>query len=400
MAGKFINKQYVNTVDSLTKGTVNKVKNANYLFNDKPPVLLKAWYNLNKRGTTFDEGTQAEYVALGKNSPLRFNKISGAVIYSSGIKIAFDVQYDEDGLGVSQMPNIGGIVLPNTWIPYVGDYFSIDHAGKEWLYKVSSVSFDTIDNGNNIYSFEAAIDNYGIELIEKQVVERYKMIVNNIGSDFNAVIKEENYDLIDRLDSVLTTLKDYYIALFYCDRVQTFVYEGKYGFLYDPYMIEFILRNEILKGSTEYIFVHHEVQIPRTFAIDYNNSLYRAIENKSIENFNNKAVGAEAIEDKYSLFATVLEQYYKIDYNKGNIFGSFQPLDSALINNVKENVELDVSESKAIYNIIVRYFNNKSLDSSTIDILEKINFEATPILFYAIPMIIYSIEYSIKNLLK
>ena len=45
--GKFINKSYVNTIDALTKGTINKVQNANYVFNDKPPVICN-WYNLNK----------------------------------------------------------------------------------------------------------------------------------------------------------------------------------------------------------------------------------------------------------------------------------------------------------------------------------------------------------------
>ena len=134
--GKFINKSYVNTIDALTKGTINKVQNANYVFNDKPPVICN-WYNLNKEGTTFDEGTRAEYVSLGSQSPLKFNKIIDAIFYSSGIKIEFDVQYEDEGLGVSNMPSISGIVLPNTWIPYSGDYFTYKQDGKEWLYQVT-----------------------------------------------------------------------------------------------------------------------------------------------------------------------------------------------------------------------------------------------------------------------
>ena len=37
--GKFINKSYTNTIDSLTCGMIQKVKSANYVFNNKPPVL-------------------------------------------------------------------------------------------------------------------------------------------------------------------------------------------------------------------------------------------------------------------------------------------------------------------------------------------------------------------------
>ena len=33
--GKFINKSYSNAIDSLTSGTIQKVKTANYVFNNK-----------------------------------------------------------------------------------------------------------------------------------------------------------------------------------------------------------------------------------------------------------------------------------------------------------------------------------------------------------------------------
>ena len=396
--GKFINKSYVNTIDALTKGTINKVQNANYVFNDKPPVICN-WYNLNKEGTTFDEGTRAEYVSLGSQSPLKFNKIIDAIFYSSGIKIEFDVQYEDEGLGVSNMPSISGIVLPNTWIPYSGDYFTYKHAGKEWLYQVTSVSFDTIDNGNNIYKFDAVVNNYGIEAIEKQVVQKYKMIINNVGTSFNAVIKEENYDAIDKLDQILTTLKDYYIALFYNDAVQTFTYEGYYGKLYDPYMIEFLMRNNILSGSTEYIYVNHEIPVPRTFAIDYNQSYFRALETNTMDLFNNRKCTAPLIDNQYSLFASVRDEYFIISYTKKGL-SEFQTLDAELISRVKENQEYEDSDDKSFYNIIIKYFNHSPLNSNMIPLIEDIKFKSSPDFFYTIPMIIYIIENSIKNLMK
>ena len=396
--GKFINKSYVNTIDALTKGTINKVQNANYVFNDKPPVICN-WYNLNKEGTTFDEGTRAEYVSLGKQSPLKFNKIIDAIFYSSEIKIEFDVQYEDEGLGVSNMPSISGIVLPNTWIPYSGDYFTYKHAGKEWLYQVTSTSFDTIDNGNNIYKFDAVVDNYGIDVIEKQVVQKYKMIINNVGTSFNAVIKEENYDAIDKLDQILTVLKDYYIALFYNDAVQTFTYEGYYGKLYDPYMIEFLMRNNILSGSTEYIYVNHEIPVPRTFAIDYNQSYFRALETNTIDLFNNRKCTAPLINNQYSLFASVRDEYFMISYTKKGL-SEFQTLDAELISRVKENQEYEDSDDKSFYNIIIKYFNHSPLNSNMIPLIEDIKFKSSPDFFYTIPMIIYIIENSIKNLMK
>lgn len=395
MSGKFINKTYVNTIDNLTKSTVDKVKVANYVFNDKPPVVCN-WYNLNNKATTLDEGTRAEYSALGKHSPMKYNKITDAIFYANNIKIEFDVVYEEDGLSAGTPPTISGIVLPNTWVPYQGDFFTFKHAGKEWMYKINSVSFDTIDNGNNIYKFEAYVDNIGIDAIECQVVKRFRMIINNVGTNFKSIIEEDSYLTIDIMDNILTTLKNNYIALFYNERVQTFTYDGYYGKLYDPYLIEFLNRNKILEGSDEYIFVHHEVPVPRTFSIEYNNTYFRALETKSIDNFNNEPFTANMINNQYTLFSTVAENYYMIDYKNIGV-ESYQTLEPEFIHRLKENNEY---EKLSYYNIVIKYMNNKKLDSVIIDIIENIKFTKDDTnLFYIIPMIIYILEESIKNLM-
>ena len=398
--GKFINKTYANTIDALGKGMINKVKNANYVFNDKPPVISD-WYNINARGTSFDEGTRGEYSSIGTDSPIRYNKIIGAIFYSQGIKIALDVEYGDDGLAVGSQPNVSGIVLPNTWIPYAGDYFSIEHVGRKWLYKVDSVSFDTLDNGNNVYSFEAHMDNHGCDYIEKLVVERYKMIINNVGTDFNAIIKQVNYDLIDNLDAILTKLKDYYCILYFKQSVQTFIYQGTYGNLYDPYMIEFLSKNSILKGSTNYVYVSHETFVPETFAIDYDKTFFRAVETHTKNRFVTNTAIADYIDDQYSLFNTTLDSYFKIDYNSPRaMLTSFSTLDPNLVSMVQENREIkDQLDPDAIYNIIVRYFNDRPLDSSIVPIIENIDFKPNQKLFYTIPFVIYAIEDGIRKLM-
>ena len=400
MGGKFINKTYAGAIDALQQGTIQRVKNANYVFNDKPPVISD-WYNMSKRGTTFDEATRAEYSTINsKTSPVRYNKITGAIFYSSGIKLTTDVDFNDEGLGLATQPAINGIVLPNTWIPYAGDYFSIQHAGKEWLYKCTATSFDTIDNGNNIYNFEAVLDNYGIDNIEKLVVGRYKMIINNVGTEFDAIIKEEDYNLIDILDGLLSNIKNYYISLFYKESLQTFAYEGRYGNLYDPYMIEFLIRNRILTGSQPYIYVSHATQIPTTFAIDYDKTFFRAIETKSIERFCNCPATADIIEDRYSLFRTVYDKYFKISYNPKIEFNTFSVLDPLLISDVQENAEREFNNTRALNNIITRYFNNIPLNSDIVKIFENVDFTPSPYLFYTIPFVIYIIETEIRKMMS
>lgn len=395
--GKFINKSYTKTIDSLTQGMIQKVKTANYVFNNKPPVICD-WYNIDVEATTMDEGTGAEYSAIGKNSPIRYKLIKDAIFYGQGIQIEIDLEYDEDGLS-SSPSSISGIVLPNTWIPYQGDHFTLKQAGKEYIYRVNAVSYDTIDNENNVYKFDAMMDQTGECYIENQVIETYRMIINNVGTSFKPIIKETIYDCIDTLDGLLIQLKNYYIALFYNDSVQTFTYKGAYGNLYDPYMIEFLSRNDILLGSDEYIYVNHEVPVSRTFGIDYNQSIFRALETKTKERFTNQNCNAELIQDQYSLFSTVAEDYYIIKHKD---FGMslFNPVDAQLISNVKCNELLESNNPKAYYNIMVKYFNDADIDSSIIPILEQIDFKPSVDLFYGMPMLIYVLEYSIKKLMS
>lgn len=392
----FINKTYSNTIDSLTKGMIDKVKSANYVYNNKPPVIGD-WYNQDIDTTTLDEGTGAEYVSIGKNSPIRFNLIEDAVFYAQNIQIEIDLEYDEDGL-TSAPPAISGIVLPNTWIPYSGDYFTLKQVGKDYIYRVESVSYDTIDNNNNVYKFEARIDKAGKSYIDKQVVNKYKMVINNVGTSFKAVIKESDYNCIDTLDQILVTLKNYFIALFYRDAIQTFTYKGFYGNLYDPYMIEFLSRNNILAGSKEYVYVHHEVPVPRTFSIEYNNSPFRALETKNISGFSNNSCIGELINNQYTLFATVIEDYFMIKY-KDQGLSLFNPIDSLLISGVKTKEKLPITDQKAYYNIIIDYFNDGKIDSSIVPILESIEFKDTADLFYGIPMLIFVLESGIKKLM-
>lgn len=395
--GKFINKSYAKTIDSLTSGMIQKVKTANYVFNNKPPVLCD-WYNIDKDATTIDEGSGLQYSDVGKTSPIRYKLIKDAIFYSQGIQIEIELEYDEDGLSTAPS-SINGIILPNTWIPYQGDHFCLKQAGKEYLYRVNSVSYDTIENDNNVYKFDAAIDQTGKTYIDNQVTENYRMIINNVGTSFKSIIKETIYDCIDTIDNILIQLKNNYIALFYNDAVQTFTYEGYYGKLYDAYMIEFLSRNDILKSSDEYIFVHHEVPVPRTFCIDYNNTLFRALETNSKEKFSINACVANAIDNQYSLFASVTEQYFSIEYNGKGIY-SFNPISGELIGRTKRNEEFDQYDEHAYMNIIIKYMNKSKIDSNILPLLESIDFKPSVDMFYCIPMIIYVLENSVKNLMS
>ena len=396
--GKFINKNYSNAIGSMKQNTIDRVKNANYVFNDKPPIIVN-WYNIDKEATTFDEGTGAEYSQIGKSSPIRYRKIVGAVIYGSGIRIETEMDFNEEGLGLSTQPSVSAVILPNTWIPYAGDYFTYTYGGRDYLYKVIEATFDTIDNDNNLYRITAQLDSVGTEQLEKQVNCNYRMVINNVGTSYSAIIKEEHYFTIEDLDVRLDKLRNYYVDLFYSDEVQTFVLNDVRGNLYDSEVIQFMMDNSIMEGSKENIYVDHANPVQRAFEIEYDRSIFKALEEKDKNMFISKNYYGEHISNPYTLFYTTGKNFYTA--KKGVGAYSFTKISPELSTRVLTNNMVDFGDDKEFYNIIIRYFNSDDyVDDDTLRIIKNIEYKPTQELFYCIPMIIFIIEDSIKKLMK
>ena len=137
------------------------------------------------------------------------------------------------------------------------------------------------------------------------------------------------------------------------------------------------------------------------FSIDYNDTLFRALETNTKEKFTINACIADVIDNQYSLFATVVENYFQIDYSerKSGLF-QFCPINSELISRVKTNEEFDEFDKNSYMNIIIKFMNKSKIDSNIIPLLESIEFEPSVDLFYCIPMIIYALEVSVEKLMS
>ena len=232
------------------------------------------------------------------------------------------------------------------------------------------------------------------------------MIINNVGTKYNPIIRSNDYDLIEELDNILITLKKYYKDLFFDEKVQTFIFVLDGFHIYDPFMIEFLIRNKLMDGDDQYIYVSHQTYTNRTFSIDYDKTFFRSVElgdKNKISSCLNSIAGE--IVDPNSLLSTRIERYYKVDYNIPfkdiNVYnGRIQNFDLDMIDKISNDEYYLPNDPHAMYNIIIGYFNNKEFKSDIIDILENITYMPNIELFYSVPIIIYIIEYYIKNLLK
>lgn len=401
----FTNTQYTDAVKSMVGTNINILQNPLYIFNDKKPTIV-TYYNKSINNSTLDEVSGLEYATIGENCPSKFNKIEDALLY--GIDI-ININYtldDEDGQVDTDDITGEAYILPNTFEPQVGDYFVIDHIKKEkLLFIVTEIQSDTLDNGNNFWKIGYKLEHVGQDYLDFldgiNLNDSFKMITSTVGTNLKSVIRSDDYDLLKELEDEAATLKEYFKEIFFNPPIQTFVYVYKDAHFYDPYMIEFMIRNKILDGIDDYIHVDHAMSTWATFGIDYDHTFYKALEDKSkkkADKCSTMAVGS-FIEDKLSLLTTRLEDYYFIDYNNPKyapFMTKIETISNKMIDKIVNGTPFDITVP-AFCNIIVNYFDDQEITHKDLELLEDIELNEPKDLFYYMPILIFVLEqYAMK----
>lgn len=405
--GKFIDTQYYDTVDSLVKMNEDLVQNPFYSYNDKKCTKVR-YYNINNEKTTLDPGSKLAYTDIGDESPIRFNIIHGLYLYQF---IKAELNFENGEFGLESNPLTGeSYILPNTIIPTDGDFFEVDHIkDSTWLFKVTDVQRDTLDNGSNVYKIGWSLDRTTNKDILKNVVEEFKYVDVEKGSNLKAIVKLEKYEVAERLDQMGTSLRKYFRGLFYSDQIQTFTYKwyNEYA-MYDPFAVEFIIRNALLDDHMDYLHIKHQMSVPNTFVIDYDRTLYRAFEERNKDRLFHSRYQSQAdqITDITSIFNTRYEDYFALNYNViAEENGPFNPrgiipiMEEELINHVMSG-EMYTDHDKLFNNIIIKYFNNEDIYKEDIDSILYIDFEPVKDIFYKTLLLIFCVDFYTKKLLS
>lgn len=397
----FTNTVHKNTIDTLVDGYKEKLKNPYYMHMDSTGTLT-TYFNQNITKSTLDEGSKTEYIMIGKDSPIKFNKVNNFYIYGLE-KINFELENSDFGLSANDISG-EGIILPNTVIPIANDYFIINHINQKLLFKVTSVSINALENGSNMYKIEFILDKVGEEVdkIYKQIENDFEMVITNVGTQFNSVIRSSDYNFIDKVEDIILRLNKYYLNLFYNTRVQTFTFTHKGKYFYDPYMIEFIKKHGIISDTGSYIHVAHQTFLPNTFSLDYDRTFFRLVEHPDLKSRKPRIHSqAEVVDEYLSILCTRPEDYYKIEYigndNTNPNRYIIENFDIDLIERIYRN---ELYKNENYVNIIIKYFNNIEFDLDNIYSIEDIEYEQNITLFYHIPILIYILNNKIKNILR
>lgn len=393
---KFINTQKKDTIDSLVQG-FNDLVIPFYMHLDKKGTPT-TYFHINKSQSTLDEGSKIPYSLYGNDSPIKYDKIYDFFIYGLQEIIT---ELDLGDWGMEANPIEGeATILPNTIVPFPNDYFIIDHLKHPLLFKVISVTGDCLENGNNVYKISYKLDNINHELIDFDIADEYRMLIDNVNGEFKSIIRKTDYEIIDEVEKTLTMLKEYYVRLFYSERVQTFIYEFRSKLFYDPMMIEFLSKHKLIKGTEKYIYIEQQTSLPRTFILDYDKTFFRCLEKRKVTKDPIIISTADFVDEPLSILSSRKEFYFKLNYNTDMVCECRYPLilfDYKVIDRIKKGEIDDLDES---YNrIIYKYFRRDKITPEDIQILNDMDFAPTINLFYNIPIVIFCLESMIKEIL-
>ena len=253
--GKFINIKVQQTVDTLTDGFKQTYTNPYYPFIDKGKTII-TYLSQSKELSTLDEGNLKAYADRGSDSPIKFNKVNNVIAYGLE-KISLSIELGE--FGVESGDITGEMTLLPGLDPKPNDYFIINHYKGEYLFKITNVNFGTPEV-ENIYTVSYMWVKNNSDDIKQNIINEYEFVVNNIGTEYKAVLQKTEHNFIIAIEDIIDKLKNYYIDLFYNQRVEAFILEDEYQFIYDPALTEFIIRNKIAQGSN---FIYFCQQIGR-----------------------------------------------------------------------------------------------------------------------------------------
>lgn len=359
------------------------------VFLEKNPTYV-TYYHVNNPNSIADSGLQNIEEIVGKNSPVRYQKIENFPIY--GIEnIHLELSDEEEGLTVNYESD--GTILPNTIQPLPHDFFIISYLSKQYTFMVTSINFDTIKS-NGFYSinfFLKNIDDEAYNGLESQVLEKYTCISTNIGTEDRCILRNDEYKAYKAIDEIYSAMVDRYKILFYSKKFNSFLFNKENNdFLYDKYLTYFIDSNQLFNTENQYdTLVLSNEDYNDLFDIEYENSIYRAIEECSIPDIRYVRHMEPTISFQNSIFKYYNDKVKSVWFIDTG-FGEY--ISDELIDNIKNNV---IPENYPIFSeLMIKYFNNtiESINNINLDKLKKYKIRYNYYDFIMVPITLFILK--------
>lgn len=362
-----------------TQKQSEKWNNSNVTLNQMSPCMATV-YAVNLEASTVYKGTEDVKDIIGKESPIRFDKVYDyrilvdSEIFGPDTKEEYGFQIDST-LNVNIVP--GSVNLEDLSIITLqsmpGIYFKINNSN------LSKVLPNAYSQSMLSVMFTSA-DPDRVASLERQVVNEWTMTKYSQGMYVlnNKVIDKKNA-LMDIEEDVLET----FIALYWNKDIQSVAYKKDDVLTYDPYFIKFLQRNKVLQARDMKIFKlcnSSEVMEDEDFDLFYRRSIFGKLEKKK------KILGGKA--DFYMYSYNTYAEYMKwsrfwelkLDYSRIWIISymkrpktesiTFTPTslndknDSTLDNIIHAYLNKDIDEIPTeLFNCLYDYYDERSYEN-------------------------------------
>ena len=288
---------------------------------DTTPTFV-TYYSINQARSRADVGTGMVNELISPQSPIRFNKITEFPIYKMQQLIPNGTF--EDGFYDVELEISDITILPRTLKPRGDDFILIELPNTpKLLFRVTNFKLNTVQS-NDFYMLDADLYKVGdiADEIEKQVVERYHCVFENIGTQNNCFITDDMYNDYQSMLAILNKLVDLYHHLYYYDNENIYAFIdyiyndtsftdpdpnwNEYAYIfsggytidpnklrvppskdvthYDIYLIKFIMDSGIFfnseDNSSTSIVTYDDFEPPR-FDYLFNQTIWKAVIDKS-----------------------------------------------------------------------------------------------------------------------
>lgn len=215
---------------------------------------IVTYFNINDERTTGSFGLNDIYQTLGKDSPLRFNKIIDLPI------LAFSpLQPQDTQASVTTVRNyelVGeAYIIPGTIQPKENDFFIVKQLNMNHLFRVSAVGQDGLNtDGSYKISWQLFSTNPNeIEWVYKQTVSEFKTDLQTIGgNDLTPIIGKKDYEHRSRLIQMVNDMVDNYVSRFYVPRHNCLIYMANGESIFDPCGNMFMAKHGLLINDNAY----------------------------------------------------------------------------------------------------------------------------------------------------
>lgn len=370
-------------------------------FTDKTFTPTRYWH-IKGNQSTVDGGWGDVHSLIGPNSPTRYTMIENLPL--CGIE-TLQPQIDTGEIGMDTKVEGDAITMDGTIKPYPNDFFMITYLKEPWIFRVTSVEYDTIssDSTYKIQYVLEYIDSEKVEQLMRQTVGEYTTVLENVGTDEQCIIETGVYESLKKINAMYDQMLETYLTFYYNQRYNCLLGDFFGGKIYDPLQEEFITKHKLFdrKGQVGSITLVQQFE-DRERAIKYHKSIYRYIETKKKELLSNFKYGVfTGADNPQTAFARWMDAGVKVlEIYKDPQFMVYEILSDEMVDMIRYNAGMTSPHA----DLIRHYLRSEELLPEDIDLsladammdLDTANLEV----FFFTPIILYIIKGVVSDTMK